>query len=379
MVPHHPSICPQCQHGLPADLPDAAPLRRQQVWEIPPIEPFVTEHQYHTVCCPQCAALVTAERPPEVPPGAFGPRVAAFASLFHARYRVSDRETGELLGDGFGLPISLGSVVALQQEMSAALEPVYEAVQAVVQQQPVANVDETGWKEAGKRRWLWVAVTNVATLFVVALARSTKSLRELLGTDFAGVVGSDRAKAYNSLPLDKRQLCWAHILRNILALWEYSGPNRVWVETVLNQIDLLFDAWHAFRDGQVERAELQQTLVPIQTELRRLLLEGQQFRWHRIQGLCTELLTNWDALWTFARVAGVEPTNNGAERALRPAVLWRKGCFGAYSAAGNQFVERMLTVIATCRLQDQHLLTFLTEAISAHWAGQPAPTLIKTP
>jgi transposase len=378
IVAHHPSACPQCQQDLPATLPDAAPLRRQQVWEIPPIQPFVTEHQYHTVCCPACQAHLRASRPPDVPPGAFGPRVAAFASLLHARYRLSDRETGDLLGDGFGLPISLGSVVALQQDMCAALEPVATAVQRVVQQQAVANVDETGWKEAGARRWLWVAVTRVATLFLVAVSRSAASLQTLLGSEFAGVVGSDRAKAYNSLALDQRQLCWAHIQRNILALHDHGGPDRPWAEAMLDQIDLLFDAWYAWRDGTVDRAGLQQTLAPVQTELRRLLEEGEQIRWYRIQGISSELLAKWAALWTFARVPGVEPTNNGAERALRPAVLWRKGCFGAQSAAGNQFVARMLTVIATCRQQDRHLLTFLTDAISAHWAGQSAPVLVQT-
>jgi transposase len=378
IVAHHPPACPQCQHALPNDLPDAAPPRRQQVWDIPPLKPFVTEHQYHSVCCPECATLVTAERPANVPAGAFGPRVAAFVSLLHARYRISNRETAELLSDGFGLSISLGSIVALQQEMSRALEGVASAIQAVVEQQAVANVDETSWKEAGARRWLWVAVTAVASLFMVSLSRSAQSLHTLLGTEFGGVVGSDRAKAYNSLPLDKRQLCWAHIQRNILALYDNAGPDRPWTEAVLDQSDLVFGAWHAWREGKVDRAGLQQLLAPVQHELRRLLEQGQAVRWYRISGISTELLAKWEALWTFARVAGVEPTNNGAERALRPAVLWRKGCFGAQSAEGNQFVARLLTVIATCRQQDRHLLTFLTDAISTHWAGQPAPVLVKS-
>lgn len=378
IVAHHPAVCPQCQQSLSDDLPDATPVRRQQVWDIPPLRPVVTEHQYHTVCCPQCATLVSAQRPAHVPAGAFGPRVAAFVSLLHARFRLSNRETAELLGDGFGLAISLGSIVALQQEMSRALEAVCTAVQAIVAQHAVVNVDETSWKEAGKRRWLWVAVTVVATLFLVSLSRNAKSLYTLLGTEFQGVVGSDRAKAYNGLALDKRQLCWAHIQRNILALYDNAGPDRPWTEAVLDQIDLVFDAWHAWREGTLDRTGLQQRLVPVQHELRRLFEQGQQIRWYRIQGISAELLAKWEALWTFARVAGVEPTNNGAERALRPAVLWRKGCFGAQSAAGNQFVERMLTVIATCRQQDRHLLTFLTDAISAHWAGQPAPVLVKS-
>ena len=126
---------------------------------MPPIQPHVTEHQCPTVCCPPCQAAVRAPHPPDVPPGAFGPRVAALVSLLHGRYRLSDRETVALLADLCGLPLSLGSVPALCQTVRRALAPVYERVQATVEAQPMANVDETSWKETGTRHWLWVAVT----------------------------------------------------------------------------------------------------------------------------------------------------------------------------------------------------------------------------
>jgi transposase len=77
------------------------------------------------------------------------------------------------------------------------------------------------------------------------------------------------------------------------------------------------------------------------------------------------------ALWTFVTVAGVEPTNNAAERALRPAVLWRKSCFGADSTDGNRFVANILTASATCRQPKEHLLTYLTNAVIAYRGGQP--------
>ena len=99
-------------------------------------------------------------------------------------------------------------------------------------------------------------------------------------------------------------------------------------------------------------------------------------RWPKIATLSTELLAHWDALWTFSRVAGVEPTNTAAERALRPAVLWRKGCFGSRSEAGCRFVERMLSVRATCASQGQALFAFLTQAVHAAWTGAPAPGLL---
>jgi transposase len=90
------------------------------------------------------------------------------------------------------------------------------------------------------------------------------------------------------------------------------------------------------------------------------------------------LLTWWDALWTFVTHPGVEPTNNAAERALRPAVIWRKQCFGTQSDAGSRFVEWILSVVTTCRQQGRNVWEVLTAAVRAAWAGQPAPSLLPT-
>ena len=145
---------------------------------------------------------------------------------------------------------------------------------------------------------------------------------------------------------------------------------------MLEHVDTMFEQWYAYRNKEIDRTGLEAGLLPIQTALREGLERGQQMRWHRISGLSRELLVLWEGLWVFASREGVEPTNNAAERALRPAVLWRKGCFGTRSEAGSRFVERMLTVSATCAQHDRNLLTFLTDAIDAHWRGLPAPILV---
>jgi transposase len=378
IVAHHPPTCPHCQTALVATLPSGAPILRQQVWELPTLRPHVTEHQYHTVCCPHCQVLVRAARPADVPPGAFGPRAAAVVGLLRGNYHLSDQAVIDLLADLFGIPISDGSVVALQTSVSAALAAPYESVQTAVQAAAVANVDETGWKEAGKRRWLWVVVTSAATLFHVATGRGAGVVRTLLGSDFAGIVGSDRLKTYRCLTVDRRQLCWAHLIRNLLALAERQGSLGAWATDLLVLSDLIFAFWYQFRAGAIDRPTLLAALAPIQAAMRAILERGRR-RYDAAAGLSDELLALWPALWTFASVDGVEPTNNRAERALRPAVLWRKKSFGAYSAAGNTFVERILTVRATCAQQGHHLLTFLTEAVQAYWAGQPAPALLPTP
>jgi transposase len=372
---HYPSACPTCGDDLTAHRHDVCAIQTQYVWAVPLVQPLVAAHQYHTVCCPGCGELVTASRPPDVPPGSFGPRTAALVSLLHGRYRISQREVVNLLADLFHFPLSLGSVVTLQTTVSTALAPIYAAIQTHVQAAPVANVDETGWKEAGKRRWLWVMVTALATCFYVATSRNGPALRHLLGTTYRGIVGSDRHRPYLALPPERHQLCWSHLVRNFQALVDRGGRPGVWGADFLALSQLVFRLWHLFREGTIDRALLQAAMAPIQQAMHERLVQGAR-RCDAPESLCQELLAHEAALWTFVREDGVEPTNNAAEQALRPAVLWRKGCFGAHSAEGNAFVERILSISATCTQQHRHLLTFLTAAVDAAWRGQPAPKLV---
>ncbi len=201
----------------------------------------------------------------------------------------------------------------------------------------------------------------------------------LLGTDFAGVVGSDRWSAYSRFPDEQRALCWAHLKRDFQRLVDRGGeaaPIGCWG---LAEIDRLFALWHRFRAGECDRRELRRRLVPLQARMGRLLRRGQASPDRKAAGLCRELDRWWAALWTFARVEGVEPTNNVAERALRLAVLWRKGSFGSDSVVGSQFAERLLTVVATCRQQGRPLLDFLVAAAQAGLRGIPPPSLLLAP
>jgi transposase len=376
IIPCRPTQCPSCQEPLAQTLPDVCRILRTQVWELPPIVPHITEYQQHTVCCPACGALAQGSRPTDAAPGGYGSRATALASFFHGRLRLSERETAAALLDICGLPISVGSVVRCCERTADALAPVYDTLASVQQQQKVINADETSWKEALKKAWLWVAVSTVATVFLLTLNRKRESLQRLVGADYAGILGSDRHTAYNGRDAALRQVCWAHLSRNLAALADYGHPDSAWASAMLDQVDTVFEQWYRYRNKQLDRAGLQAALLAVQQAIREGLEKGQQIGWHRISGLSRELLALWEGLWVFATTEGVEPTNNAAERALRPAVLWRKGCFGTRSAAGSRFVERMLTVSATCAQHERHLLTFLTEAIDAHWRGLPAPSLV---
>ena len=376
IVPHRPDHCPACTFPLDEDLPVEGEPQRIQVWEIPPIHPEVVEHRGYGVRCPHCAVLVPA---PDLPASAFGPRLTAMGSLLHGRYRLSVRETAGVFDDLLDVPVGIGTVSGLCREVSAAVAEPYETVREVVQDEETVNVDETGWKQAGERRWLWVAVASVCTLFLVTKRRSAAMLALLLGNDFAGIVGSDRYRAYLTIPIERRQICWAHLKRNLAAFAEHGGAVGDWGKEGIGFVAKIFAAWHRFKEGESDRDRLQAEIDSIRKDFRTFLERGAEVPSWQVRGLSADLLKLEVALWTFARVAGVEPTNNVAERALRPAVLWRKGCFGADSTEGNEFVARILTVAATCRQQKRNLLAYLTDAVVAHRLGQSAPHLLPTP
>ena len=377
IVDHWPATCEQCQQPLAPDPAlEVDEPRRHQVSDIPPVRVEVTEHRRHGVRCPACGHTTVAPLPSEVPAGAFGPRLQAIIALLSGRFRISRREVVELSDELFGLRISLGAVDDLCRATGVVLaEPVAEVSEAV---RPAAhvNVDETGWKLRGQRYWLWVAVAAMATLFVISPSRGRKVLHDLIGADYPGYVGSDRYSAYSALPPERRQVCWAHLRRDFQSLVDYGGRATLIGRLALSLTARLFHRWHQVRDDPVAWAGFAAEIGPLKAEFRALLEVGEQSPVDKVSGLCRSLLKVWPALWTFTIVPGLEPTNNSAERAVRPGVLWRKGSFGTQSDAGSHFVARMLTVAATARQQGVPLLGYLTAVCVATQRRQPIPSLL---
>ena len=376
-----PDACRGCGAGLPLGAGPGDPAdERVQVVELPPVRAEVTEYRLAARRCQACGTLTRAARPTEAGLGAFGPRLHAVATLLVGRYRLSRREAVACLAELGEVELSVGALARLEQTTSAALAPVVDEVAAAVRQAPVANLDETGWWEGKTRSWLWTVVTETLTLFRLDPHRSKAVAQALLGPDWTGIVGSDRYSAYRYLPLERRQLCWAHLIREFRKIAAYNHHQRPFGERLLEIAARIFAAWYRFRTGAIDRPILLLELSPLQTELRQALEAGLEPPHAVVAGtLCANLLDSWSALWTFARIDGVEPTNNAAERALRPAVLWRKGSFGTQSEDGSRFVERILTVAASCKQQGRSLLDFLVSAVTAARLGLPPPSLVAAP
>jgi transposase len=376
VIPVKPERCSQCQHPLQGD--DPAP-QRHQVTEIPPVKPSVTEYQLHGLVCPGCGAVTRAAMPTGVSSGGFGPRVQAITALCTGAYHLSKRATQHLLADLFGLPLSLGTIANLEQATVQAVAAAVAEARAYIQQQPAAYLDETGWQEGQQRAWLWTAATTWVTVFVVRLSRSGKVAQELLGERFWGWLITDRWSGYSWYPTWRRQLCWAHLLRDIEAMIVRGGQSQVIGEALRAQARQMFHWWHRVREGTLAHASFASYMRPIRQEVERLLEAGQTCGVPKTEGVCREILKRRQALWTFVRHPGVEPTNNTAERAIRPGVLWRKGSFGTHSADGSRFVEALMTVVATLKQQHRHVLDYLTAACEAAQRGEPAPSLLPTP
>lgn len=377
VVPYLPTTCTQCQATLPTEPSPTDPEPTwHQVAELPELAAEITEHQGHARICPCCGRLNRAEIPPAVRGDVIGPRLAAVMSYFSGRLHVGRRVVEEVVETVFNVPTSLGSIVALEAETCVALAGPYDEVGTVVRAASVKNTDETGWSENGQKRWLWASATTTAAFFVIHLRRSFAGLQALLGETPQGVVCSDRWSAYSRLPLELRQICWAHLKRDFQKLIDRGGSADAIGRAGLEVVACLFADWSEFRRGELDRAGLQVRIDRIARELQGVLEQGCRSADSKAARFCANLLGLYPALWLFATIDGVEPTNNHAERILRGGVLWRKNAFGCHSAEGCRFVERMLTVVQTLRLQNRPVLDYLYRAIVAHRSGLPAPQLM---
>jgi transposase len=366
-----PPQCRWCGHGLQGDDPE--PLRHQ-VAEVPPVQPVVDEYRLHRLKCPRCRTSTCATLPPGVPAGAFGPRLRAILSVLAGAYRLGKRPIRRLGFDLLGLSISTGMISRLERQAAAELETPVEALRQYVRDAASAHIDETSWKQGRDKAWLWGVVTQFVTVFAIATSRGADVAKDLLGTDRRKVVVSDRLKSYNWIK--RRQFCWAHLNRDFQAMVDRGGASAEVGRRLLAHSEEVFDWWHRVRDGTMARATLRTNVAILRFLIRADLRRGVDCGCARTEGACRELLAGETHLWTFVRVEGVEPTNNDAERALRHGVIYRELSGGTDSESGSRFVERILTVVATCRLQDINVLDYLTRCYQAHLDGQPAPSLL---
>jgi transposase len=375
VIEHWPQRC-GCGHVFSEDERVAAgDPARHQVEELPPINVRVSEHRCQRLRCPECGRQTRGELPEQVALSCFGPRLQAAVASLSVRNRVSRCDTAEFCEELFGARISTGTVDAIIARTAEALSEPHDDLLGRLRCAPAVNMDETGWRTAGQRRALWGIFDSRHAYFSVQANRHEDHAKELLA-DTQAIVTSDRWWAYAHLPLSRRQFCWAHLKRDFAAHAEGLAAEREFGEAGLRLCERVFWAWEVFQHTG-DRRELKRTIRTLQREYKPIIRSyaAKRARNKRCRGMARNLLKAWPALWTFASHAGVQPTNNHAERALRSAVIYRKVSLGSQSQQGEQRTSRLLSAHTTCRLQHRSLFAYLSDTITAHARGHPAPLL----
>lgn len=371
---HHDCIPEECA-GCEAPLSgvDPEPLLHQ-VFELPEVKPVVRQYALHALGC-ECGFVTRANLPVGVPTRSFGPSVVAVIALLMGGYRLSKRAVQSLLGDIWGLPMSLGAIVDSQVAASEALALSVDEAHQYVKEAWVKHADETSWRDSSRLVWLWVAATPLVAIFLVQVNRSAVAAQALLGLG-KGALVSDRYSAYYWWTVSERQVCWAHLIRDFTAIAERAGSSKRIGKALLAEGKQLFEWWHRLRDGTITRQTFRRYVSPLRKRVDGLIDQGSRSSHSKTAKTCRSMQRLGCCFWYFVDNPGVEPTNNFAERLIRHAVLWRKASLGTKSAAGAIFVGRVLTVQATLRLQGRHVLTFVRAACEAQLYGTRPPSLL---
>ena len=353
---------------------DQEPLRHQVV-DIPPIEPHVTEYVQHICQCRHCGAFIYQALPDDIKRKHFGPGVLSIVGILTGELNTSKRKALAVINEVFSVPMSLGGLSNCEAQVSDTLGRPYDEVAQHVRERDTAHADETSWSRGNRLKgWLWVLCCSTAAFFMVHANRSQQAARKLIGS-FSGTLVSDRYNSYKFYTL-LRQICWAHLKRDFVAMSEAGGAIGKTGLKLYVLTGKILKLRNRVRDGTLQWKTFQRRMPQLQKRVESLLQAGARFD-GKLGGKCRDILEHKTYLWTFVQDQNIEPTNNAAERVVRQGVLWRKGSFGTQSERGARYVERMLTVSATCRLQGRSVIEYLREACRCHLNGIPVPSLIK--
>jgi transposase len=347
------------------------------VTEVPAVKAHITEYQFPNVVCGHCGEATRRPLPEEIA-GQFGPQLTALIAYLTVVCRLPRRLVEAMLGDVLGIEISLGSTQKAWEEVSQAVQPAVDQLQKQLPDQAVLNVDETGWRTGGDKRWIWVLVASQFAFYIVAAHRNTEVLVSLLGQIFRGILCSDRLPVYLKYHRGKMQLCWAHLKRALQGLLDHpqGWEAQRFARDALAQYARLFRLWWKFRAGLIDRGQLIARSKRIKSKFRSLALDYWDSRDREVANLANAFGEHLERLFTFLEEPGVEPTNNVSEQALRTAVQWRKISFGNRSRKGEIATGRLLTVAQTCRMRRQHVLGYLTSAVDCHRRRIATPVLV---
>lgn len=376
-VPLHPEAC--CHCGF--DIKKIAPTGHRVIQQIDlpeKIKLIVREFHRHVVTCPHCRANTTADLPSEYSHGLVGSKLAAFISTLRPEFHMSLRQIQKLLIMLFGpiAKISAGTIVNVENGTSRAAASVYLEARDQMRKSSSIWVDETGWYHPGIRPWLWVATSENLSLFQLSLRRNNKALKHLLG-NYSGFLTSDRWGSYSIYPLQMRQLCLSHLIRDFQKVHDRDMGAQNLGAWGVKELKKAIMFWNSYRNQQISPKQLNVAIRPIRSRFKLIIKSGLKSEDQFMKALSKSLKKNWSAIWTFIKYPDhVEPTNNRAERALRKHVIWRKISQGSKSINGLTFAQRLMTITVSLAQQGRNVMDFIETMLRNFRAGLPPPKLI---
>jgi transposase len=344
----------------PQAFPETTPYYTHQIIELSEIPMQGTHVVLHEARCPQCGRRIKAPLPEEYRYG-YGPRLTALIGELSGGQRDSRTTVQEFCTSVLGVPMSRGAIQRCVERVSQAIHPHYEALVAQARRAKIHYIDETAWYQHGVLTWLWVMVNPTVAFFKVQASRSQAAFEALVAS-WAGFFVSDGYPVYQHW-VHGRQTCLAHLLRRARGLSERRQPALAWFG----------GRGRAEWQRLVHWAQAPPTAGAVQTWSARMVQLLGHYRLHQDEAgtFARTLEREMAHLWTFVVEAGVEPTNNRAERALRFAVRWRRMMQGTYNEKGDRWGERILSVRETCRLRGVPTFPVLVDAVTCYFNGQP--------
>lgn len=346
----------------------------QQV-DLPEVRATVTEYILQKFHCADCRKNSKADLPCGIPFSAFGPRVMALLTTLTGGYLMPKRDACQLIQDLYAIDIGLGSVPNIEERVAEALSVVSERIhQYILDSKLCKHLDETGWRDSGKRHYAWIVCNTEATAVKIFQSRSSESFEKLVKNCKKFNAVTDRYAAYNSIE-GSHQYCLAHLIRDFQKYAERDGPDREVGEQIVSILKKACKIHAEYRQEKRTLKKRNQALGQMKRKLKNCLNDGFLEGSSELSGLCDRIYENLAKIWAFTNIEGMEPTNNLAERNIRNLVIRRKRSYGTRSSRGKTFIERITSIVVTLKQQKVNIYKFFTDAISKFYKNLPSPMI----
>ena len=307
---------------------------------------------------------------------AFGPKLMGMLATLTGVFHLSKREAKQLIQDLYGIDVSEGSVINIEERVENSLQMTVEKIHSQVMKNALPkHFDETTWRTSGQSEYVWIATTQIATCYHIATSRSRKTFEvfaSFLNKKVPKV--TDRYGVYRYFGKN-HQYCLAHLIRDMHKYAKRLDPDGPLGKALENEIWKICKDQRCYREGQISKKMRDARLRRRKKRLEIQLVDGLANGNDELSGLCDRLLKELDKIWTFSQYTNVDPTNNLAERDLRKLVLWRKRSYGTRSERGKRFVERISSIAATARKAKRNVLAYVTESVQSFYLGKPSPII----